>query len=403
MMKLGLNILFRLFLIVLVVTPYFIMPKEVNAAADTLRDLKDELAALESQKDSNDSSVKSTESQINNNKQDIQEAYDNIKQSETDIEIAKKSIEESDKKINELADTVGDLIVLFEQISSQETYIDYITGGASMTEIIMREDAIQKIIDYNKSQITEFENLITDNEQKQLDLINYQDDLEGNIVTYEAKVDSLEGELSYYAEITEDIEDQIKNQRALIEYYEDIGCKLDQSLTDCVSIANNRGWVKPLVTAMVTSPWGMRSGTLHNGIDLGRISEGTNVYAAAAGTVAAITRKSSCGGNKVYVHVYVNGVAYTNTYLHLLEIKVDVGDKVTTDTIVGTVGGGSGTQWYDNCTTGTHLHFGISKGFYLGGGPDGYSSYSQLVSRSIDPPGFPDKYGWFYSRTQWFD
>ena len=65
----------------------------------------------------------------------------------------------------------------------------------------------------------------------------------------------------------------------------------------------------------------------HNGIDLG-IGEGTKIYAAASGTVAAITKKSSCGGNKVYVHSYVNGKAYTHYYFHLLKIDVKVGDKV---------------------------------------------------------------------------
>ena len=293
-------------------------------------------------------------------------------------------------------------------MSGENAYFEYISSAGSLTEMIMRMSAVDQITDYNKEQLQKLENLIKENEQLKVDMANYQVQLNNNIEAYEQRINKLDKRLAELDELADSIDDQIKNQKALIDYYEGLGCKEDQNLQQCVSIANNSGWLKPLKKGYVSSLYGYRKHPttgvykLHNGIDLAGNNEGTPVYAAAAGTVAAITRKSSCGGNKVYIHVYVNGTAYTTYYFHLLSINVKVGDKVSTDTVIGTVGGGKQTRSYDSCSTGAHLHFGVAKGFYLGGGKEGYSSYSTLVSKSMSPPGFGPK-GWkFVNRNQFY-
>ena len=189
--------------------------------------------------------------------------------------------------------------------------------------------------------------------------------------------------------------------------YENLGCKDSQLLSECLGFNNNTRWVRPLVKGYISSGFGYRSFTLngrpysdfHNGIDIAGNAGGTSIYASASGLVAAIIRKASCGGNQVYLHVYVNGDPYTVTFAHLTSINVNVGDKVNINTVIGTVGGGGSTLksngGWDTCSTGYHLHYGIAKGHYLG---SGYSSYSKYVSNSIAPSGFPSLGSWFYSR-----
>ena len=69
---------------------------------------------------------------------------------------------------------------------------------------------------------------------------------------------------------------------------------------------------------------------------------------------------------------------------------------------VGTVGGGGITLkkngGWDTCSTGYHLHYTVARGFYLGGGKDGYSNYSTFISKLILPPNMPTYGKWFYSR-----
>lgn len=391
-------------LILLLAFIFIIEPIKVNAkAAETLRDLKNELTALQNEKKANENKKKNTQAEINNKSAAVKKANDDIVQAENDIEASKIKITESEAEIDKISAETEELLRFMQVMNSENSYLEYITGSSSMTEMIMRLKAIDQITTYNRESLDNLKALIEENKQLQIELAAKQVELEQKIIEYEKRIDSLGQDLSELAEISEDIDDQIKNQRALIKSYEDMGCKDDQKLSSCVNIAKNAGWLKPLVKGRVTSLWGYRihptKGTykFHNGIDLG-IGEGTKIYAAASGTVAAVTYKSSCGGNKVYVHSYVNGKAYTHYYFHLLNINVKVGDKISTDTLIGTVGGGKSTQSYDKCTTGAHLHFGISKGFYLGGGSEGYSSYSKFTSNSINPPGYPGKGVWFYNR-----
>lgn len=396
--------IFKGTLILLIALTFLSGPINVNAkAAETLADLKDELKALQNEKKSNESKKKNTQAEINSKSAAVKKANDDIVQAENDIEASKIKITESEAEIEKISAETEELLRFMQVMNSENSYLEYVTGSSTITEMIMRLQAIDQITTYNRESLDNLKALIEENKQLQIDLAAKQVELEEKIVEYESRIDSLGQDLSELAEISEDIDDQIKNQKALIKSYEDMGCKDNQKLSSCVNIAKNAGWLKPLTKGRVTSLWGYRLHPtkgyykFHNGIDLG-IGEGTKIYAAASGTVAAVTYKSSCGGNKVYVHSYVNGKAYTHYYFHLLKVNVKVGDKVSTDSLIGTVGGGKSTQSYDKCTTGAHLHFGIAKGFYLGGGSEGYSSYSKFTSNSINPPGFPGKGVWFYSR-----
>ncbi len=395
----------RILMIMILLLSQYIMPVEVNARAETLNDLKDELYQLEEDRDQNESDIKYTEDQIKEKSEDIAEAHAAIETSKLEVEQTKKDIEESNIKIEDLSESATQLFVLQTQIRDQEKNLEYITGATSMTDLIMRSKALEILLNESKNQINIFENLILENQQKELDLIKEQETLNNNISSYEAKIDSLEGNLTSFVEITMDIDEEIENQRNLIAYYEDLGCKADQNLEDCVEIANNTGWLKPTTSGYISSGYGYRwiwgSYSFHNAVDIAGNKEGTNIYSATTGTVAAVTYRSSCGGNKVYIHSYVNGEPYTISYLHMLNVYVEVGDKVSNQDVIGTVGGGSQTYW-DNCSTGAHLHFGVATGLYYGGGPDGYTSYSTYIARSIEPPGFPSLGGKYTSRTHWF-
>lgn len=84
----------------------------------------------------------------------------------------------------------------------------------------------------------------------------------------------------------------------------------------------------------------------HPGVDI-RAKRGTSILAAATGKVVEIERKRFGYGNKVVVE---HAGQLQTLYAHLDTINVNVGDSVTKETVLGTVGM---TGW----TTGPHLHF----------------------------------------------
>ena len=112
------------------------------------------------------------------------------------------------------------------------------------------------------------------------------------------------------------------------------------------------------------------------------IEGGTPIYATANGTVASITRYASCGGNYVYIHHLVNGKYYTSLYMHMRNIYVNVGDTVTKNTVIGTVGGNPYIEYWDSCSTGSHLHFTM---FYGRVGVDYYAWGSSYYANRVDP------------------
>lgn len=395
-------------LIVLLLSPYILEPYEVYAAskATTLKELRQELSNLQSQKKKNENAVASTEYAIKQKNNEIASAYKDIEQAQTDIEIAKDDIEKSNEEIKQLEEKSKELLRFYEVMQNNDNYMEYVTGASTITDLIMRLDAINSIMDYNEQSITNLENLIDENKQLQVDLLVKQDQLESDITTYEKKIESLEGDLSILEDAVMDIDDQINAQKELINFYVSIGCKEDQNLDECINSSNNAGWLKPLNKGKISSLWGWRispitgKNSLHNGIDIAGNAEGTNVLSVGSGTVAAIVNatskyqtqgKKTCGGNQVYINVQIAGVKYTVLYAHLLSINVKVGDKVTSQSVVGRQGGGSATKAWETCSTGTHLHFGVSKGYY--------TSYTKFISNNINPPGYPGKGGWFYSRA----
>lgn len=385
---------------------YVASPMQVQAASDpqTLGDLKNELAALKKKKAQNDANQKYTENQIKERENAITTAEAEITQAQSDIETAEQNIEASNTEIASLTEQTNQLLEFTQQMKSQNAYIEYISGASTMTDLVMRIAAIEQTTEYIQDTLENLEKLIKENEQLKIDLQNKQNELSEKITSYQAKIKDLYGDLESYDKFALDIDTQIKTMQTQVDTYVKLCASSSKSylgdnelLTDCTNVPYNAGWLKPLKKGSITSTIGSRWGSYHNALDIGGNAEGTPVYAAAAGTVAGFVSRYKCGGNMVYINVTVGGQKYTTYYYHLLTVNVKVGDVVTQNTIIGTVGGYSTAKskgGYDSCTTGAHLHFGVAKGYYSG---------SIKRANVITPPGFPNTKGYkFTSRTDYY-
>lgn len=398
----------RYILVIMIFVSSFILDvRDVNAEskATTLGELKEELRVLENQHKNNENKKKYTQAQINAKNQAIRDAHKEIEESEKKIEEAKQEINSTSIKIEELDKQTKELMEFYQEMASSNVYLEFITESSSMTELIMRIDAVAQITENNKTKLEEMDTLIKTNEQKQVDLKKYEKQLQSNIKSYEEKIDELDTSMLELSDISVTIEDEIKIQKSLIKMYEDAGCKDKDKLSECISYGANSGWLKPFNKGKVTSLFGYRclngSCSNHSGIDIG-VAEGTNVYSSTNGRVISIIR-TNCGGNQVYVQSLVGGKKYTLLYAHLLSVSVKEGQNITTQTVIGKSGGYSTSishGGYDKCTFGAHLHLSVSEGYYTEY-PAG-KAYKMFVAHLINPPGYPGKGVWFYSRTQWF-
>lgn len=401
MMKNNIKKIINIFV---VIGLFFCMFAPKHTSAQTLAGLRNDLKVLQNKKAEQDRKKQQTQAEINKNKNNIANAGNDIDKAKVQIEVLTNEINSTNEEIAKVKEQTEELLRQYQKMSEENEYAKYITGANSMTELIMRMDVMKQVAAYNDEQLTKLEALIKNNQKMSQELEEYQKTLQKKITTFEELIDSLGDDLSSLVEGAESIESEIKSKKESIKYYESAGCKEDEDLSVCVKIGDNSGWLRPLVRGKITSPFGWRihptkRGTkFHNGIDIG-ITEGTKAYATANGVVGKITRQASCGGNMVYIWVYVKGVKYTIVYMHLLTINVKVGDAVTTDTVVGLVGGGStGTRrgGYDSCTTGAHLHYGVSKGNWYT--YDKTQTYSKFTAGMMNPPGFPSLGSSFYTR-----
>lgn len=412
MIKKMMKKVFSIGMILATIMVVFLQPISVHASTKepkTLGDLQYNLAELKKQKAENDRKQQSAKDEIKNKKNAITQAEADITQAEADMDEAEEKIVESNKRIEGLKEQTEQILKVLQQLQSQNVYLKYISDSSSITDLVMRIAAVEQITDSNQKNLENLKALIKQNEQLKIDLAQKQKDLEKKIDDYQKKIESLYGDLESYDKFELDIDTQIKLTQAQVTEYERLSKekygKIVPSalLDDLDSSPYNAGWLKPLKKGTVTSPEGYRTHpvtgkkySFHSGIDIGKNSEGTPVYAAAAGKVSGIVRRYSCGGNMVYITVNVGGVKYTTYYYHLLEIRVKLNQIVTQDTVIGTVGGGSTAKkngGYDSCTTGAHLHFGVAKGHYSGGIP---------TSKVIVPPGFKNQKGYSWTTRSAF-
>ncbi len=110
------------------------------------------------------------------------------------------------------------------------------------------------------------------------------------------------------------------------------------------SSPSSSGLVWP-ASGPITSPYGMRWGSLHPGIDIGA-GMGASIHAAAPGRV--IVAGYSGGYGNLIVIDHGNGLA--TAYAHQSRLGVSVGQEVSQGQVIGYVGS-------TGFSTGPHLHF----------------------------------------------
>lgn len=385
------------------------IPNVFASSADTLGGLKKELNILKNKKSDADQQTLKTKSELNNAKKKVFDSREEIEKNQKLIDEAKIEIELLNIEISKTEDDIKNLMNTQQLISSNNIYLDYVFNAESYADLVYRYTIVEQVTNYNVDLIESFENKIDRNKKLQTELAEKEIELNKNIIELEKNIAALGNRYKEINEITMDIKDEINSTQDLINYLVKIGCKENEKISSCMKIHGDIGFSKPLTRGTITSPFGYRIHPVtkvrqswHGAIDIGGNAEGTSVYSSANGTVGKIVKKSSCGGNQVYIHHNISGVLYTTAYFHLLNINVTVGQSVTRNTVIGTVGGWKQTPW-DKCSTGPHLHFVISKGWYgTSCSGDCYLNYNTFAQvKALDPQKIlklPNRGIWWYSR-----
>lgn len=341
-----------------------------NVKADSLKQLREKLARDEANKASLLAQQRSVESKIRAANNDVSSINKKIEDNQNKITESKDKIKELNKDIESKQKEIDNLLSFLQLSEKDNVYLEYVFEAKTFTDFIYRSAIVEELTKHNDELIDHMYKLIEENKALQKKLEKQITQAEANIDELEVKLKKYDLNLDALAEDQIDVEKDIEARKVMIASYAKIykqnNCKEDVDISKCIKVPPSNKFVRPLVKGTVTSRYGYRYHPtlhywrLHSGIDIGGNSTGTKVYASAAGRVSKIVRKSSCGGNMVYIEHNLKGKQYRTVCMHLHSINVKVGQVVDIYTQIGTVGGG---ESYDHCSTGAHLHLTVMKGW----------------------------------------
>ncbi len=389
--------------IVLILTIVFFIPvlKAENITSyRTLGDLERALAQAEEEKIAQENEKQLTEAEYNKLAQDIATSEAKVQTLNKEIIDANNRITELGVEIEDKKEETNNILVFLQLSNGEKMYLEYIFEAKSFTDFIHRVSIVEQISKYNKEQIKKMNELIKELEALKIENANNIKEQESLQAELQEKRSQVGSRLSQLYDGALKIDDKINELREQIELMHDNGCYDSSSqILACLGVPMSTGFIRPFAVGIVTDVFGFRTAPLygmHSGVDLGTHTpaEGTPIYPVAPGVVASKVYYNSCGGNQMYIYHNINGESYTSLYMHMLNFNEDIqeGDIVTTDTVIGYMGGWSTSAQnggYDTCAFGAHLHLTLAYGHTL-------DHYSAL----IDPETliyFPD--GWWYSRT----
>lgn len=379
---------------ILAVVPLMISPIMVLAIDDDNKTLQDHIDALEAKKAAleranNDKSL--TEDKIKSIKNNLIKLANDVEQNKKNIEKLKTDIIKLNKDIEEKENEIKLVVSQYQLSNGGNAYLEYVFGASTVTDFIYRVAIVEQITTYNNKMIDEMNTLITESNNKAKELEQENKTIaenSENLRNEQIKLGDRYDELNTHSiSLKEEINDAIKT----IENYKKIfNCKPSDKIKDCTSVVNSKSFIRPIDNGYVSNEYGWGVPGIysqHSGIDVGGNPTGKELYAAANGNVVYIKKldipylrsilrdgeckyvegktnynpNCSCGGNYVIIQHMVNGESYATRYLHMSQINVKVGDKVTPATQIGTVGGG---EFYERCSTAPHMHLDVASGIY---------------------------------------
>ena len=138
---------------------FFILCNGVKAT--TLRDLYNDLSALEKSYAAAQKKANMTQAEMNNVKASIASTEAEIRQAQQDIVQAESDIAKSEKDIAAKKEETNQMLLYLQLTSSKgNSMLDYVFEADDYTDFIYRYSVVTQMTDYNQGLVDELNNLI---------------------------------------------------------------------------------------------------------------------------------------------------------------------------------------------------------------------------------------------------
>ena len=347
--------------------------KKVEATLKELETLKSDAAAYVKQLDASLSALDG----------ELERLAGQISDKEGEIVAAQEELEAAKIVEQEQYDSMK-LRIQYMYERGETSFLDLVVGAQSISEMLNRAEYIAQISRYDREKLTEYAQAKEDiavrearleaekgelltlqesTQAKQASVETLMAEKTAELANYETQIAGAQGQISEYEK---DIEAQEAKIRAIEEEMrrkEEEARKQAEAAGQKYTPVNlgNISFIWPCPSSSrITSQFGDRSSptegasTNHKGVDIGA-SSGSDILAAAAGTVTISTYSVSAGNYIMIDH----GGGVSTVYMHCSSLLVSAGEKVAQGQVIAKVGS-------TGYSTGPHLHFGVrANGAYV--------------------------------------
>ena len=397
----------NIFITFILILPIFCIPESANALTlaqfeKQVEEYTADLAAKQNAVATNEKEIAGIKSKINGIENQIQASKDEIVQLEKDIDALNDKIYKKQEEVKKIVNFV-------QKSKGVSSYLEYIFGAKSFTELIYRAAVAEQMSSYNEKLVKDYHNLIEQNNKKQEDLkIKNEENAKLQVQLAEQRV-KIEADNAVIRGTMPSVEERIKEAKKNVEYYKRLGCGKNEDINACQYRVSSKGipaadgFYKPTLIGKITNPF---TKGYHLGYDIVSTTSELNiaVHPIAQGQVFAIyqdncsnswcVKRASgayCHGNAniVVIRHNVGGSYLYSTYAHLSRYgNISVGQIVFPTTILGYIG-------TSGCSTATHLHLELATCHWKAGG--GCATYDQYENKIVSPElyiGIPNKRGY---------
>lgn len=346
--------------------------KEQAELQDEINALKDKKEEQEKRKEAIEKQMALVQKEIDLCNQQINSINAKIEANQAEIDQKNKEIEENElafkKRLRAIYMSNSDSnvqILLGAEDFSQFLQLSQLTASVSAHDKLLIENIVAAIDVLNEKQ-EENNKLLKDQMAVKETITAKQDELKSQSNQIQSIISNLESQQSDKQGDKDDNAALLKEMQAELDSIRYSG----NSGTGQVYDGGQFLWPVPSITK-ITSYFGYRWGTNHNGIDIANRTFGAAIVAIADGVVTRSINhcthnhgkdRDCCGisgqGKGYGNHVVIDhgtgsdGNHYSAYYAHMSSVAVSAGQHVTKGQVIGYVGS-------TGYSTGPHLHFGL--------------------------------------------
>ena len=224
------KVLFILVFSLLICIPF----SKVNA--QTLGELKQELAKLQADYKQNQANRQMTEQELTNIKNRIHAINDEIDQINTDIDKLNQEIEERNQEIIKMNGEIKSVTNYYQISNGEEFYLEYAFKAKDYTDFIYRLAIVEQLNRYLKTTIDKYNALIEQNKKSVAELMSKKQELNNKQDELASEYKKLEGQLTGISIAGVSIKEEIQTMEASIKLYQNTyKCSDSEDIGTCVN------------------------------------------------------------------------------------------------------------------------------------------------------------------------